>query len=159
MRLMVQMLRTLCRDQVVLVRDELGRLDQLTDEMRVVQFQLADLGQLPAVEAPRPSTNYTTRVESPTSLAPSAERNEIPKETVPVKTSGTSDDAQNGEVVAPGDPHGKERQEQVAPPAPSTAEETHLWLCERLAAIQIERQGLWERILNTVSSKIGGILL
>jgi hypothetical protein len=141
MMLMVQMFGTLHRDQMGMIRDELDRVRQISQELLALQADLARHsaakgGARPAPVPPRPS--------------------------LPAPTADNGSGAAQPQP-APGNPFaeaGRGRSETPAgqrTPSPGTAgqspEELHAWLNQRIQAIQQERQSRWQKILNFLRGK------
>jgi hypothetical protein len=108
MLMMFQMFGKLQREQIGVIRDEMDRLHQLSQEVLALQTELAK----------RPQAAVET-LQSP-ALAPDAR-------TVP-----------NG---------------VAAKPEPAPEKDMHVWLSQRLATLQQERQTRWQKIVSFLSGK------
>ncbi len=107
-------------DQMALIREELARLHELTEEQKSLQAR---------VQGPMPGRDRPTL----TLVAPS-----------PLTVS--SPPPASPDVAASARPA-----PAVGPPAP----DSDLWLMQRLTEIGDERQGRWQKLLNSVLGKAG----
>jgi pSer/pThr/pTyr-binding forkhead associated (FHA) protein len=119
------------RDQMGLVRQELDRLHELTRELHELQRELPKQKANGAIAHSRP-----TAVPEPAAPPRREPRPERPK--APEPTAARNKD--------------KAEQPASAPPSQSS-EDVHLWLTQRIAAIQEERQGLWNRLMGMLKGK------
>jgi pSer/pThr/pTyr-binding forkhead associated (FHA) protein len=129
--MMVQMFSGLHRDQMALLRQELDRVQELTQELTMLQAELAKQPAAPAtgrpVTAAPAATLRLAQPSSPTSSTPAPTT--ASEQTTPAATGSATDAA------------------KPAPTPPSPApEDVHGWLHERIAAIQQERQSRWQKI-------------
>ena len=133
--MMVQLFSRLHREHLELVREELARLGQLTEELSAVQQELSKyaLPRQSPVSEPGKSIPVLEVPASPAQaevhLASAAEIQHAP--VAPAVT----------EKISPS---------PVVPPTVTNPEDIHAWLVERMAAIQSERQTLWERVCGAL---------
>jgi pSer/pThr/pTyr-binding forkhead associated (FHA) protein len=134
MAMMVQMFRGLHQDQTALIRDELDRVQELTRELQTLQAQL---------NRPAPAAATTREAAAPgPAPAPAA---------VPSPATSTG-------PAAPQAPAAPQRTVGAVPtagprpqPAPADGvegQEFQVWLLDRMAALQEERQSRWQKILG-----------
>lgn len=122
---MFDMFTSLHREQSDLIRDELERLRELTQELHTLQEELAKHPPHAAAVPPAPASPPPEPERPPPAAAP---------ETPPA------------EATRPAEPHA------AALPA-ENAEDIHVWLTQRMATLQRERQSSWQRILNFLLGK------
>lgn len=127
MVMMVQMFGSLHREQMELIRDELDHLHQVTRELQELRTELV---KQPAPAAPlRPAAAPRPAVET---------------RRAPQPASGPARSAQ----PAPAAPLPGEK----SSPHPDGAD-IHAWLNRRIASLEEERQGRWQKILGYVLGK------
>jgi predicted component of type VI protein secretion system len=143
----VQMFGALHRKQEKLFRQELEHLCRLTREVLELQTRLA---------APAPDLDRTSPEEIPVLDRP---EEEVLSQEAPATENGPPQSKQarvepsqqrQDEVPAS---TGQEPNVAPAPPAGQSSEEIHAWLSQRLASIQQERQGRWEKLLGMLLRK------
>lgn len=125
---MFDMFTSLHHEQSDLIRDELERLRELTQELHTLQEELAKHPPHEAVAAPLP-----------TAPPPLPEGPSPPVATLAPEPPVTDAARPPGPAVA-------------TPPA-ENAEDIHVWLTQRMATLQRERQSSWQRILNFLLGK------
>jgi pSer/pThr/pTyr-binding forkhead associated (FHA) protein len=132
------------QDQMELIRQELSRLDQLEDEQKSLQAELAR-GSNP----PRPSRTVLRLVSGESGPSPHPVKATIPVWAHP--DPARASEKRPALVPTPA---------EVAPPPanlradggpPPSDPDPHARLSQRLAEIQDERQGLWKRLLGTLT--------
>jgi pSer/pThr/pTyr-binding forkhead associated (FHA) protein len=123
---MVQVFGTLQRDQMRQVREELGRLRNTTEELQSLRVELAR--QQPAGSNGRALPGPDTR---PRQMA--------------AEQPGAPETLAKAEAPAPG--------ELAAAPAPNTDGTIHVWLSERIAALEQEQQSRWQKVMSFVLGK------
>jgi hypothetical protein len=118
--MMFQMFRAMHVEQVGILREELGRLDDLNQELQALLAER--LKDLPAPTPLLKQAEHTRTVAGapPTSRGPAAL------------------------------PSGQAKTAPVPPPVVPPGEDVHIWLCQRMEAIQEERQGIWQRIAGAL---------
>jgi pSer/pThr/pTyr-binding forkhead associated (FHA) protein len=134
---MYQMFQSMHGEQVGALRGELARLDELNRELQTLLVE-----------------RLKTQPAAPTQPAPPAAKADGP-------ASGTAAPAARPEVAAPkpftavppAAPPGQEKATPAPPPTVAAGDDVHVWLCQRMDAIQQERQGLWERIVGALRKK------
>lgn len=162
--MMVQMFSALHRDQMGIIREELDRLHQLTQELKGLQTELARQpasgersAEKPAITSDDMAAELLERVKSliqheqgpangppsapvPSPAAVSLPRPEIPKPAVPPPMPPLAPQpapAATGLDGSPAQPN----------------QEIHAWLHQRIAAIQQERESRWQKILQFMLGK------
>jgi hypothetical protein len=133
MLVLSQMFSTLQQDQMQVIREELNQLRGLTEELQALKSELA---------AAHPSAGSVASAAANGNLpAPGAAR-QLPAAPGPAKPSPSGGPAPAAPPAPPG-----------AAGAAAGAPDVHAWLCQRLAAIQEERQSRWQKILTFLSGK------
>ncbi len=128
---MVQMFGALHRDQMGLIREELNRLRDVTQELHSLQAELAAQAP-PAAAPPAATTNGTAALAQPP-----AER--------PAPAAGAGPKPEGGKAPAAG---------PAAPAAAPQGDGTiHVWLSQRIAALEQERQTRWQKVMSFVLGK------
>ena len=126
------------QDQMDLIRDELSRLDQLEEEQRALQAELARGNH------PRPPRTTLRLVSGESGSSPRPLEAPRPPRAHP--KASLPDDEGTAEVAPPL----ASRRVDAGPPPPSDPD-PHARLSRRLAEIQDERQGLWKRLLGSLT--------
>jgi pSer/pThr/pTyr-binding forkhead associated (FHA) protein len=144
-----EMFRGLHRDQMRLVRREMTKVRQLTEELVALKAELARTPAAPAREAPHApaapadvpradTAPFFPVVEAPPPGPPDA----VPAEPVGPVTAGT---AAGRSAERP--PTGRDT--RAAEPPPEVApEDIHALISQRIAALEREREGRWKRVLT-----------
>jgi pSer/pThr/pTyr-binding forkhead associated (FHA) protein len=130
---MFQMFSALHQDQVGYLREELARLHQVTQELHALQNQLAQ-------HPPPAKTPHETTLGAG---SPSRERQAMPPkqpQPAPVQEKPKREAAPAGGSPAP-------------PEVGEGSQDIHAWLSQRMAALQQERQGRWQKILDLLTGK------
>jgi pSer/pThr/pTyr-binding forkhead associated (FHA) protein len=136
--MMLRMSDTMHQDQMALIREELARLHQLTEEQRVLKAELARRPPAPEHGPALRLVSGETNASLPAS-PPRAAPNVRPEARADAPDAGTDDRT------------GPEGDEGSFPPSKGWSEsDVHFMLARRLAAIQSERQGGWKKILNSL---------
>jgi predicted component of type VI protein secretion system len=157
---MAQVFGTLHRDQTALVRDELARLRQLNQELTVLHAELtarsAGAAAPPAIAAadadaaPAATSAALSRIEAllhaalPGPAGPGSQPEQAASPSVP-------DNGSHGAIVDGSTPTGL-----LSPamhPVGSNDDWIHEHLSRRIAALQEERQGRWQKILGLMSDR------
>jgi pSer/pThr/pTyr-binding forkhead associated (FHA) protein len=133
MMMMAQTFGALFREQMDLVRNELDQIRQLTRELETLRARL----QAETV----PSAPALENAHERPPLSPTAPGNT----TRPKATAATKATAESKPPLRP----------PAQEPAKSdeSLDDVHALLCQRIAAIQDERQSRWQRILDTVRGR------
>ena len=149
MQMMAQMFTELHREQMGMIRQELDRLHQVTQSLQELQLELTR-------HALR-TRNQETGEQSPVNgLAPS-QPSEAP---VPVNKA-SSPPAEPAVPASGGSPAGgspaaavgpQPADKQAQPPGSVNEQDFHLLITQRIAALQQERQSLWQRLFNFLST-------
>jgi pSer/pThr/pTyr-binding forkhead associated (FHA) protein len=124
--------REVHRDQMRIVRQELTRIQQLTDELTALKGQLHEMRTEPTARLRGPA--------HPATVTPSEIRSPITPSDASVKASDAK----------PLLPKAGRPSEQTAP-STSTRADVHEWLSGRVDAVQRERDGRWQKIFNLLS--------
>jgi pSer/pThr/pTyr-binding forkhead associated (FHA) protein len=127
---MVQVFGALHREQMGLVRDELDQLRNTTLELHSLRAELARQPQAPAVVNGTPAAGNETPRQEPAAPAPAAAA------TPPAAAARAAD-------PAPG----------VAAPAGNPDGAIHVWLTQRIAALEQEQQSRWQKVMSFVLGK------
>ncbi len=149
------------RDQVAIIRQEIDRLQQLTDELHALE---EEVGQ---VQAAPPAANAAPVAEpSETPPGPREVRHETGGEPVPTPphaghrfTPGTDHPLAGNapDATVDGEPAPLAEMDEPAPEeAPAVAkagEDVHLWVFQRIEAIQEERKSRMKKIYNFLRGK------
>lgn len=131
---MFQMFRTMHTEQVGTLRAEMARMEELNRELQLLVVERRRLGSVPVAPLLPPRTSE--RSDATPLSTPSAPS--VP-ESGPLVTS---------DECAPADTAVPVHAQPTSQFESGTSEDVHLWLCQRMEAIQQERQGLWERIVG-----------
>jgi pSer/pThr/pTyr-binding forkhead associated (FHA) protein len=134
------------REQMGLVRQELDRLHELTRELHELQRELPRHranGSISPSQAAEVPVAETLRPADP-----------MPVQTPPPKRKNPPEPAVTPEMKKVAAPEKKKTDQPNGerPPA-QKGEDVHLWLTQRIAAIQEERQGLWNRLMGMLKGK------
>jgi pSer/pThr/pTyr-binding forkhead associated (FHA) protein len=127
--MMFQMFSALHKDQMAFFQQEMERVQELTRELEMLQQEAAR--HVPGAAAAAPSA------------PPPAPRSTPPSPQAPAPPA-----------AAPAPP-------RAAPPAPMPSVvsgapagvDIHVWLCQRMAAVQEERQNRWQRLMTLLGGK------
>ena len=173
--MMVQMFGSMHKEQMGLIREEMARVDELTRELHALQAELARRPQERPAESP-PEVEEDRAAPAVNPSAGSAADRPVPQEpAAPAAAAPPTETAVNGhpaEQAAPsspaaaagplgsaagpgqGTPMPPEQPVPDTPPAGGGAvADVHVWLHQRIAEIQKERQSRFQRILNYVLGK------
>jgi pSer/pThr/pTyr-binding forkhead associated (FHA) protein len=180
----VQTFGHLYQEQMAAVRQELDRLHELTRDLTRLQAELlrhsARPRSEPAVVTPPPrqgpriglrrSVSPPQKTEN--GQAEASEVRDVIDDTEIYATAGSRVDAAAPDDGPPSNGVGEQlrvdellRETEVAglgasgaspTPAAKTTDEIHAWLQARITQIQEERQGVWQRILQTLSGRRPG---
>jgi pSer/pThr/pTyr-binding forkhead associated (FHA) protein len=138
---MFQMFSALHKDQVGFLREELERQQQITQELRELQTALGKLQVGQTNGAPR-TVPATSEGANGSSAAPAWAAAKPQPEREPAGSRG----APNGAPAAP-----EQGGAAAGPEVPG--EDVHAWLCHRMATLQQERQGGWQRLFSFLVGK------
>jgi pSer/pThr/pTyr-binding forkhead associated (FHA) protein len=160
MLMMAEMFSTLHREQAVLVREELGEVRRLTQELNALRAETARQAldaqptevvgaqAEPKAEAPPAATANVKTLESEIISAGSANSNGT-TEKGPGATRPSSETAPTPANVGATPPPSREANQNPPPSGPTP--DVHDWLSRRVAALQEERQGRWQKILQFIT--------
>ena len=127
--MLFQMFSSMHREQMDLVRDELGQIRRLTADIQTTQKQLQEQQEALA-EQKKPPANGTARRSHPSSAGPS-------------DAVATSAESRRQEVPEPrGEPGVKEGE---------AARQLHTVLTQRIASLQKERETRWQKLVRMMS--------
>jgi pSer/pThr/pTyr-binding forkhead associated (FHA) protein len=165
MIMMVQMFMVMHREQLASVREEFERVQQLTRELSVLQSRLGtasgDAGlpltsdtagpgqQQPALKA-REQRKGRGGVRALDSDHSGHKAEPAPRARTPGTGSTSRPPPQSGESAQP-EPVLPRTGAGAAAPMPSNNVQMHAHLSKRIAELQKERQGYWQKILNTIN--------
>jgi pSer/pThr/pTyr-binding forkhead associated (FHA) protein len=141
MAVLLQLLDLMHRDTRGAIRDELDRLQSITQELSSVQAQISDLrSAAPPTDhvAPPAARKTADPAERQSAVQPPAADQ---KQTVTEKKPAQF--AEAGKTVAP-------------PAAEENQEEMHSWLVQRMATLGNEQQNSWQRLFTYLRGKLGG---
>ncbi len=155
LQMMFGMFSGMHQDQMGLIREELARIRELTEEQRALQAELArrptlleDRPTLRLVVGESPAASSTRSVDvGPATVARGAAREGEPGRPAPDLRPGLAMPAASAPDDAPKRP---------PPPGSQVPEDIHDELVRRLAAIQGESQGRWRKLLEAVMSAGSG---
>ena len=166
MSMMVQMFGKMHESQMELIRQEFGRLNDLTTEMNGLKAELAEMSrrQAETTTPPQPQANVSTARLQPTATLPpqkSKSPSPNPSAAKPTKEAMTpgpkSMEAEAGVSTNPAAPSVNPRQQPQPPPgdeapAPGATAQSDrdaiVWLHQRITSIQNEHEGRWQKILK-----------
>ena len=163
MAMMVQMFGTMHRDQMEVVRAELDRLRELTDEFHALKKELAQrthekaelTGREPQANSARfdqsaaMERNNSATPSSPSELRGNLPGSRIDRAPVPSSQPPLSSPAATSipDPVLKASSHASRKPGSTIPAADSDRD-TVLWLHERILVLQRERESRWHRILK-----------
>jgi hypothetical protein len=130
---MFQTFSSLQNEQIGAIRQELKHLQDLTNELSKVQLELSKRGQA-AGKAPSPAPAARSQPTQP------------PQKTAfvnPPRVAGTAPSS----TSAAGTAH------NAAPPDDQSPEALHIWLNDRVRALQEERETRWQKIVSFLGGK------
>ena len=130
---MFQTFSSLQNEQIGAIRQELNHLQDLTNELSKVQLELSKRGQATG-KAPSPAP------------AARAQPTQPPQKTAfvnPPRVAGTAPSS----TSAAGPAH------NAAPPDEQSPEALHIWLNDRVRALQEERETRWQKIVSFLGGK------
>jgi hypothetical protein len=138
MLMMGQMFSDLHREQLVLIREELNRLHHVTQEIQTLQMELA--------RNPRPPVpEFLERTLSGTGGTIGAGPGEHAKESGQAPTNGTQEASRPEQPAA--------MAAIVSGTAAPDSADFHVLITQRIAALQDQRQGLWQKIVSYLKPK------
>ncbi len=141
---MFQMFSALHKDQVGFLREELERQQQITEELRELQTALGKLqqGQANGAAPPARAVHEATNGAGAAPVLPAAKPQ--PESTPAAPTAGPKP------LPAPAAQEGATTAEAGSG---MNGEDVHAWLCHRMATLQQERQGGWQRLFGFLTGK------
>jgi pSer/pThr/pTyr-binding forkhead associated (FHA) protein len=137
MVMMFRMFQSMHVEQVGLLRDELARLDELNQELRGLLTQRVDNRPLPSPAALPPAAGGQSANSRSAATGPAKQPPPQPAAAAPPAAGTTSHNSASPAKA------------QAGTPSPQ-GQDVHLWLCQRMDAIQQERQGIWDRIVGAL---------
>lgn len=144
--MMVQMFSGLHRDQLQLIRQELGQLHSLTHELKSLQVELGKRSpQAIAVDTPTPTpTRSAPAARRPAAAAPrkTPPARPAPSPSAPTITTAALDETATVPALGA---------TPTPPPEVRSDAEVHAWLANRLATLQQERQTRLTKILKVLT--------
>jgi hypothetical protein len=158
--MMFQLFSSMHQDQMALIREELAQIQRLNREQHALQAELAQQAARAAVAeavAARTGTGIGTgAVESrpPLRLVSAAGTDgAAPAPPRPERAAETASLGGERPGRTPAAPSSTPTASRKEPTAAAVQESLHTLLAERLAAIQEERQGRWQKLLKTVMGR------
>lgn len=128
MMMLAQMLGTMHRDHMSLVKDELAEIRKLAEEMHALRVEIAQRGAGAPAPAATPALGpAATKATSPTRAA----------QATPVGAAGTADSGP--------------KRDEMAPPLPRDPRECLTIASQFLASYEQKQEGHWSRILRLVT--------
>lgn len=138
--MMAEMFSTLHREQMGLVREELGQLRRLTQELQDLRTERARLAleapDAAAAQAPPSDAAEGRPAEDPVPKAP-------PDEATPAGSSGADRAADAAAARVP--------EPVPVTPAVHDVADVHDWLNRRIASLEEERSGRWQKFLQFIT--------
>jgi len=164
--MMFQMFSALHKDQMAFFRQEMDRVQQLTQELHLLQIEAARHSQDPGTPAPPVETARPLQATSPAPAVEAARYSRAaspgpPRPPAPPTSSQAPQAAPPAAVAAapqppspglPPSPQPSVTESGTSPGAPA-GQDIHVWLCQRMAAVQEERQNRWQKLLGLLSGK------
>jgi len=133
--IMFQMFSALHKDQMAFFQQEMDRVQQLTQELHLLQIEEAK--HAPPPVSPAPQARQTAARSSPAPQPARAASGTAPQPPLPPPSAGP----------APA------RTEGGFSPGACTGHDIHIWLSQRMAAVQEERQTRWQKLLGLLGGK------
>jgi hypothetical protein len=156
MMMMVQMFIAMHREFQSSVRDELERVQKLTEELSRLNARLLPPSR-PAVDGPKPNA---VRPEGKARSVPRSEQ-PGPEATAPPRKAHRRDASTGSKNGARGDPAGAaarrpaipgDREDSVTAPIPPTeSADMYADITRRISELQGQRRGYWQRILKAIN--------
>jgi pSer/pThr/pTyr-binding forkhead associated (FHA) protein len=128
--MMFQMFSALHKDQMAFFQQEMDRVQELTGELHLLRIEAskhAPSAAPPASPPPQATAQARPAFSGPSTPLPSAPR--------PSPGTSAKDSTTTAGVSAP------------------AGQDIHVWLCQRMAAVQEERQNRWQKLLALLSGK------
>jgi pSer/pThr/pTyr-binding forkhead associated (FHA) protein len=148
--MMVQMFGEMHRDQMKVIREELDRLHDLTDELNALRSELANhSGERPEVASGSDVANMT---ENNSPAVPAATAFKLPplpgtQAPSPVQSNPPPATSSPGTLGGASPAPQQVKRSGTIPPG-DTDRDTVIWLHQRIMALQNERTSRWQRILK-----------
>jgi hypothetical protein len=155
MMAMGQMLREMQRDQAGLIREELSRLQQVSQELRELQ---AELAAREAIASTTRGAGLERQLSPPSSPGPAEDEHPLPAVSNGAQPGPDGAPARDreGESAPAGPPSPREAAErpkpQVTAEGPSD-QDIHTRLYERIRQLQEERESRWRKLFNSLFGK------
>jgi hypothetical protein len=118
---MAQVFTTLHHEQLAALRDELGQLRKLTEEIQDLRAELREPSPQPALLGG-----------------------------LGVATASAGDGLPVAGQAPSGPPLSDSPRDRKPAPGPEVSRDVHLWLAQRIATLQQDRQNRWDRLLQTL---------
>lgn len=135
MFMMLQMFSGMHREQMGVMREELDRLRELSEEMATIKAELA-----------KRQTRVPLPVPPPTASGRSVNGNHPSRESSPPPQSAPADSEPRTRHAPPQEPA---EEVNTAPPMEPSAD-VHDWLNDRLSAITTEQQNRWQKLMGVL---------
>jgi hypothetical protein len=164
--MMFQMFSTMHREQMDVVREELGQIRHLTQQLQEAQAELRK--QTASTQAPAPPASPSARsaanptLPSPPTSVPrdakvkppawsSTEQRRPPAERQGPPAQDTGPPSHTKQAAAAHQPAAAKRDAAAPPPGGDAARNLHAVLAQRIAALQQERQTRWQKLVQMMS--------
>ncbi len=129
--MMVEMFKKMEREQTELIRKEVDRIHDITEELRLLQMEIGHRGITPAL---------ATR-ESPAASMPRREATTGTDKSKPVASPAAAPTVRNEPAAVSGEP----------PASSEVEQEIQTWLYDQISMLQREREGRLKRLVNFLS--------
>jgi len=147
MMMLVNMFSTLHQNHMDLIRDDLNRIYEITNELQAVQAQII---------SGESATNVSyTREQQPTSEEDGVQDAEI-SEPVAAAPGQTDSQKPHGPETPPANDWKERAEAEGHKPRDRSGVRTHAWLNEQLATLESERASRWSKIMDTIKG-MGGV--
>ncbi len=169
MMAMARMFGALHREQTAQLREEIERLRQLTAQVMELQAELGRRSSAGPYPEPPPflSSTFSPPLEEPTFerlmsappedypwwAASEASANPVPNGAPPQTGGPPPETARPPAPTAAAAPVAAPEAPPSVPPAAAVEDDVHVWLSDRIASLQRERQTRWQSLLDRVFGK------
>ena len=144
--IMAEMFTTLHKEQAGLVREELEHLRELTRELNALQKEQA--------RQPAPGLSLTPYAAGQAEAVAAEElRPQATEGAATMEMDGARANESTTEGPAEPAPEQPKEAAQTPPPGVAAPPDVHDWLTRRIDALQAERQGRWQKLLQIVMGR------
>ncbi len=156
--MMFQMFSTMHREQMDVVREELGQIRHLTQELQETQAELrkqtapaqaspsARSAATPTLASPAPPRD--AKVKAPDWSSTEQRRPPVERPRPPAQDTERLSDTKQARASQPS---AAGKRDTVAPPGGDAARNLHAVLAQRIAALQQERQTRWQKLVQMMT--------